>query len=584
MLKKSIRLKLIVILSVFMVVSTGVVVYSLINIKKQKSDALYINLAGRQRALSQMMSKSVLGLYKAMDTHGEGEDRGRKQKYINDVLRRKALFEDTLNSFINGGTTIGGDGKPVHVPRVDDPAIRAKLKESKKIWTEFKKYIDTIISRSSDPESPELLSAVHYIEDNNINLFKDMNTLTFMFQKLSDVKVAYFKKVLLVGVMLNILTFGAIIALIHRLLIKRLRLLHSHMKEITSGNGDLTKRVDVGLDDEIGMLGREFNLLLDRFEAIISKLSRGCSMLRQSSERLNKTFSSLADGIQRQDTKTNQVATAVEEMSASIVEVARNASLIANIAKKANDAAKSGESSVKKVIERMNEIAVSTRDTVMVVSSLGEHSERIGNIVQVINEIADQTNLLALNAAIEAARAGEQGRGFAVVADEVRKLAERTTKATKEIYDMVTGIQEESKKAAESIKKEAEAVEDGVSLTNAAGSALSEITQNINSVSDMVQQIATGTEQQSTVSNNISSDMDTVASVSRESYMNVKELTGLADELRKMACELEDDLGRFKVTRKEIHNDGMDGSGGELAIHTDPATIKPSLVVDNVGG
>jgi len=544
----SIRTKLIIFLTVFLVISTGAVVYSIVNIKNQKSDALLINLAGRQRALSQFMSKSVLGLQRSLADTESPDAQKRAEYYRADIIKRRNLFDKTLNAFINGGETMSGSGKTVVLSRATDPALRAHLTESALVWKKFSARLDTILAGTAEPGSADVVAAVSYIEDNNVPLFKYMNKLTGMYQGLSDSKLVNFKRVLYGGVVLNILAFCAIMWLIHRSIISRLAALHRYMAAITGGEGDLTQRVEDCVDDEIGVIGNEFNVLLDNFDEIISRLSESCGTLRDSSSGLKSTFDGLSDGINRQDQRTGQVATAMEEMSATVIEVAKGASSMAEVALKADAAVKNGEDAMQKVIDRMNEIAESTKRSVEGVAALGAESQKIGNIVQVINDIADQTNLLALNAAIEAARAGDQGRGFAVVADEVRKLAERTTKATKEIDSMISGIQNESMKAVESIEQESKAVEQGVVLTKEAGASLSEITGSINTVSDMIQQIATSTEQQSAVASTISADMEAVASISRDSSRAVSDVSSMASGLSALALDLEGTLSRFKVS------------------------------------
>ncbi|MBI1912379.1 MAG: methyl-accepting chemotaxis protein [Deltaproteobacteria bacterium] len=542
----NIKFKLVLILTVFVLISTGSVIYSLINIKNQKSDALIINLAGKQRALSQAISKSVLGLHNSLEDGQTKEALQRVEAYKNDIIEKKKAFSRTLAVLSDGGVIKENDTE-VSIPETKEPLIKAKLAESKELWNKFGGNLDVIIE-GKNPKAPDVAAAVRYVEDKNGELFKDMNKLTGMYQEHSDTKLTYFKNVLYIGIILNLLTFGAVIWFIHRLIIARLDELHNHMKDITSGEGDLTKRVQISNTDEIGVIGQEFNILLGNFEVVISKLMGSCGLLQQSSDRLNGTFSSMVDGFNKQDQKTGQVATAMEEMSATVLEVARSSSDMAEVASKADTAVKTGEASVYKVVERMNDIAASTKKSVEVVAALGSESLKIGNIVQVINDIADQTNLLALNAAIEAARAGDQGRGFAVVADEVRKLAERTTKATKEINQMITGIQEESKKAVESIERESKTVEEGVLLTKEAGSALNDITSSINHVNGMIHQIATSTEQQSAVASTISADMEAVADISRESANGVRGVSTLALELNELAEELERTLSKFKVS------------------------------------
>ncbi len=212
----------------------------------------------------------------------------------------------------------------------------------------------------------------------------------------------------------------------------------------------------------------------------------------------------------------------------------------------------------------MKEIASTTRKTSDVISTLGERSKEIGKIVRVIDEIADQTNLLALNAAIEAARAGEQGRGFAVVADEVRKLAERTVKATKEIGDMIKGIRNDTEEALSAMDEEAKAVDEGMKLVKEAGDSLKEIVKKVEDVSRMVEQIATAAEEQSTAADQISGDIETVARITRESSSGADQIARASEEIAGLSNHLKELVQNFKISdmdRKEevTKADGPDG-------------------------
>ncbi|MBE7414746.1 MAG: hypothetical protein HS130_05745 [Deltaproteobacteria bacterium] len=188
-------------------------------------------------------------------------------------------------------------------------------------------------------------------------------------------------------------------------------------------------------------------------------------------------------------------------------------------------------------------------------SKLGSRSEEIGNIISVINDIADQTNLLALNAAIEAARAGEQGRGFAVVADEVRKLAEKTMKATKEIGVMITAMQEETGKAISSMEHEVKAVEKGVKLATAAGQSLHEIVEKVGAVTSRMHQVAAAAEQQSTTTDQISGDVATMANVITDTSASAQQIARASEEIAELATGLKSKVEVFHTSNKRRENE-----------------------------
>jgi len=239
----------------------------------------------------------------------------------------------------------------------------------------------------------------------------------------------------------------------------------------------------------------------------------------------------------------------MEEMSATVVEVAKNSQNASESAGTAQSVAVKGGDVVKRAVDGMLTVADTVKESAGTVETLGNSSEEIGAIISVINDIADQTNLLALNAAIEAARAGEQGRGFAVVADEVRKLAEKTTKATKEIAGMIKTIQKDTKGAMESMGRAATQVKEGVSLASQAGESLTEIVSSVEEASSMVRQIAVAAEEQSATTEEISSNINSIAEVSNETSEGVGDISVAAADLNLVAEELKSIVNGFVLKR-----------------------------------
>jgi methyl-accepting chemotaxis protein len=234
-------------------------------------------------------------------------------------------------------------------------------------------------------------------------------------------------------------------------------------------------------------------------------------------------------------------------MSATVAEVAKNTQGVAASAQQATRAADDGNAEVGRSVASMTGLAETVRTAAGRIQLLGERSDQIGVIVKVIEEIADQTNLLALNAAIEAARAGEQGRGFAVVADEVRKLAERTTKATKEISSTIHTIQEETKQAVTAMEASTQEAQEGVTLANKAGERLMEIVETVKNVTNMVQRIAVAVEEQSVATGQIAGNVQTVATVSKRVESGVAELGQATNQLARLASDLQAVVGGFKL-------------------------------------
>ena len=312
---------------------------------------------------------------------------------------------------------------------------------------------------------------------------------------------------------------------------------------------DLTVEV-TGIDGtETGRLMAAMGNMVQNLRDIVSQTSGISASIATSSTELHATSEQIASGAEQVACQTQTVATASEEMSATSNDIAQNCHAAARNAQQASSAAETGAKVVAQTVEVMNRIADRVNATSHTVESLGARSDQIGAIVGTIEDIADQTNLLALNAAIEAARAGEQGRGFAVVADEVRALAERTTKATREISEMIKAIQGETKGAVSAMEEGVREVQQGTEEAAKSGSALQEILNQINAVSMQVNQIATAAEEQTATISEITGNITQISDVVQRTAQGSQDSSVAAAQLASLSDDLSTLVTQFKINR-----------------------------------
>ncbi len=312
-------------------------------------------------------------------------------------------------------------------------------------------------------------------------------------------------------------------------------------------HGDLTKRMVGQYNGDMEEFKSSINQLGESLNNVLSEVLSSVSTTSAAAVQISATADGLAAASEEQSSQADEVASAVEEMSRTITENAMSASRTAEVAERNGAIAKEGGDVVEQTVTKMKDIADVVKKSADNIEKLGESSKEIGEIISVIDDIADQTNLLALNAAIEAARAGEQGRGFAVVADEVRKLAERTTEATKQIAKMIKGIQGETQEAVEAMKKGNEEVKSGISLADRAGKSLQEIVTSSRDVQDMISQIAAASEEQSSTSEEIAKNVSAISMVTNDSTKQIQEVASSADGLAKLTEQLQQMVGQFTL-------------------------------------
>jgi len=319
-----------------------------------------------------------------------------------------------------------------------------------------------------------------------------------------------------------------------------------HILEIMA-KGDFTGRITSNYKGDHRLIKDSINSLADSLCKALAGVTEAVEATASASSEISSSTEEMAAGAHEQTQQTFEIAGGVEEMAKTILENTKNSSFAAETAKDAGRKAKDGGRIVKETIEGMNRITDVVKQTAARVEELGKESEQIGEIIRVIDDIAEQTNLLALNAAIEAARAGEQGRGFAVVADEVRKLAEKTSKATKEIETMIKRIQKDTVAAVDSMTLGTHEVENGKLLANKAGDSLEEIIASSDQLLDIVTQVASASEEQSSAADEISKSVEAISSVSQQSTSGIQQIAKAAEDLSRLTVNLENLVSQFKI-------------------------------------
>lgn len=312
---------------------------------------------------------------------------------------------------------------------------------------------------------------------------------------------------------------------------------------IVDGRIDLKYRKENANSD----FAHDYNHFIDALSSVIGNSKNTAEHLLTSTEQMQAQSDYARQGVTRQQLETDQIATAINQMTATVQEVARSATDAASAASQADQEANSGRNIVSQTVSSIQTLASNVEEAADVIQKLEVDTTEIGTVIDVIKGIADQTNLLALNAAIEAARAGEQGRGFAVVADEVRTLASRTQESTEEINNMIEKLQAGAKNAVATMETGREQARTGVEQASLAGQSLNAITQSVATINDMNTQIASAAEEQSKVSEEINRNVVNISQVADETASNVSQVAVQSTELGNLASALNEEVERFKI-------------------------------------
>ncbi|MFQ1767634.1 methyl-accepting chemotaxis protein [Aeromonas veronii] len=326
-----------------------------------------------------------------------------------------------------------------------------------------------------------------------------------------------------------------------------LKTLGEAIADLSRGNGDLTRRIKIEREDEVGAVAKHVNTFIDRIHVMVQDISNSSGQLNQQAKSSHSMAEKANQGLARQQNEISQIATAVHEMSATAVEVASNAEQTAEAARSSSSSCEHGKQVIARNQRSITDLATQVAQASDIIQELEKNAQEINTILSTIQGIAEQTNLLALNAAIEAARAGEQGRGFAVVADEVRVLSQRTHSSTVEIRNMIETLQRNTQGAVSTMHEGQLLAQNSVDDANNATQALEQITSSINQISDMATQISSAAEEQRAVTDEVSRNIQAVKDVSDELAVDADSSRHLSEQLKNISGELSNQVGMFRI-------------------------------------
>lgn len=469
-----------------------------------------------------------------------------------DALSRDAgVFAQVLNGLRNGD-------EAMNVQKLNNAAALAALNQANAQWTEMKKDLDAILASSQDLFRAQSASAELTVGSNR--LLSDSESLFGAFTT-GSIKDTSILGNFLVSVASGLVALASIVFLVFSLNRAQRRRYESSM-ELNNRNqeaimrlldemgslaeGDLTVKATV-TEDMTGAIADSINFAVEQLRSLVQTINDTSVQVASSAQETQATAMHLAEAAEHQAQQINTATNRINEIASSINQVSRNSAESADVAQRSVEIATKGAGVVQQTIAGMDSIRGQIQETSKRIKRLGESSQEIGSIVELINDISEQTNILALNAAIQAASAGEAGRGFAVVADEVQRLAERTSNATKRIEALVQTIQADTNEAVSSMEQTTSEVVAGARLAEDAGTALGEIEHVSNTLAGLIQGISSAAQQQSVAANDITQTMTTIQSITAQTSQGANQTAESIGNLAQLAADLRRSVADFKL-------------------------------------